>query len=45
MGRTTPHKRVELRVPENYGEEEGFDESEINCPLSDVRIDASDASG
>jgi hypothetical protein len=29
----------------NYGEGEGFDEREINCPLSSVRIDASDASG
>jgi hypothetical protein len=28
-----------------YGEGEGFDESEINCPLSSVRIDAYDASG
>jgi hypothetical protein len=29
----------------NYGGGEGFDESEINCPLSSVRIDASDATG
>jgi len=27
------------------GEGEGFYEREINCPLSSVRIDASDASG
>jgi hypothetical protein len=38
-------KNGHLRVPRNYGEGEGFDESEINCPLSSVRIDASDASG